>query len=144
MQDRVELLALAPVLLQLRPAYTAQSLVERILFQMQHGFRTACLYEDGKPVCVAGFVIVEKLAWGRTLYVDDLVTDAHSRSTGAGHAMMDWLKDLAGAEGCEQVHLDSGVARTEAHRFYEREGFDRASYHFSLKGISSDSAVEGD
>jgi hypothetical protein len=29
------------------------------------------------------------------------------------------------------VHLDSGVQRKDAHRFYEREGMKLASFHFS-------------
>lgn len=36
----------------------------------------------------------------------------------------------AAEAGCEQVHLDSGIPRTEAHRFYEREDMERASVHF--------------
>jgi hypothetical protein len=36
-------------------------------------------------------------------------------------------------EGCEQMHLDSGIQRTEAHRFYQREGMTMASLHFVEK-----------
>lgn len=38
--------------------------------------------------------------------------------------------DFAAKAGCEQVHLDSGIQRTEAHRFYEGEGMERVSVHF--------------
>jgi len=37
--------------------------------------------------------------------------------------------------GCGQVHLDSGVQRFAAHRFYLRNGFDIASHHFSVKEL---------
>ena len=130
-----DLMALAPVLLQLRPQYSAESLVEKILQQMHSGFQVACLYRDNSPVCVAGFIIVEKLAWGKALYVDDLVTAEAHRSGGAGKQMLEWLKAFAVDAGCEQLHLDSGVQRTEAHRFYEREGMRRASIHFSIVGL---------
>jgi hypothetical protein len=29
------------------------------------------------------------------------------------------------------LHLDSGVQRLDAHRFYDREGFDRTCIHFA-------------
>jgi hypothetical protein len=29
-----------------------------------------------------------------------------------------WLKDYATKRGCLQLHLDAGVQRNEAHRFY--------------------------
>lgn len=31
------------------------------------------------------------------------------------------------------MHLDSGIQRKEAHRFYEREGMTMASFHFIEK-----------
>lgn len=131
-----DLAAMAPVLLQLRPQYTQETLVARIREQQQAvGYQVACAFIDGRPACVAGFVINEKLAWGRHLYVDDLVTDESLRSTGAGRAMIAWLKDYARSAGCTQLHLDSGMHRTDAHRFYDREGFGRNSIHFAITGL---------
>jgi GNAT superfamily N-acetyltransferase len=99
---------------------------------MNGGYMVAYLESQGEILCVAGFVIVEKLAWGKTLYIDDLVTDERSRSRGCGKHMISWLKTYAIGTGCYQIHLDSGLSRTDTHRFYEREGFNKASYHFSI------------
>ena len=49
--------------------------------------------------------------------------------------MMDWLKGHAREHGCGQIHLDSGIQRFPAHRFYLREGFNIASHHFSIVGL---------
>jgi GNAT superfamily N-acetyltransferase len=62
--------------------------------------------------------------------VDDLVTLPEARSRGCGAKLLGWLHELARAEGCAQLHLDSGMARRDAHRFYEREGLERSGYHF--------------
>jgi GNAT superfamily N-acetyltransferase len=75
-------------------------------------------------------------AWGKHMYVDDLVTAERHRSTGAGARMMDWLKSYARAHGCRQLHLDSGVQRFGAHRFYLREGFNIGSHHFSIVDLA--------
>ena len=80
---------------------------------------------------IAGFVVGEKLAWGKHIYIDDLVTSADHRSTGVGKVLMEWFRTYAKDNGCTQIHLDSGVQRFAAHRFYLREGFDIASHHFS-------------
>ena len=37
----------------------------------------------------------------------------------------------AAKEGCLQLHLDSGIQRKEAHRFYEREGMTITGFHFA-------------
>jgi len=126
--------AAVQVLRQLRPQFTQEALIAQIGHQRATvGYQLAVACDaSGAVLCVAGFVIQSKLAWGKSLYVDDLVTDAQARSAGAGQCMMDWLKAHARSLGCRQLHLDSGVQRFDAHRFYLREGFRIASHHFSL------------
>ena len=86
-----------------------------------------------KVVAAAGFRLLENLAWGRFLYVDDLVTDAAHRSQGHGDALMNWLMAHARAAGCAELHLDSGVERFGAHRFYLARRMDITSHHFAMK-----------
>ncbi|MDC1528232.1 GNAT family N-acetyltransferase [Gammaproteobacteria bacterium] len=131
-----DLLALAPVMLQLRPEYSRETLIKQIRKQQADGYQVAMLEMDGDIACVAGFVITDKLAWGKLLYVDDLITSESVRSRGAGKAMMDWLKRYARDESCRELHLDSGVQRQDAHRFYDREGFDRSCLHFAITDLS--------
>lgn len=84
---------------------------------------------------VAGFRIVECLAWGRTLYVDDLVTMAAHRGRGHGRALLDWLGEEAARLECDELHLDSGVGphRVDAHRLYMNAGLAVFSLHFSRR-----------
>lgn len=132
-----EILQAATVLLQLRPQYTLASILAQISKQQASGYQLAIAKLNDAVICAAGFVMTEKLAWGKHLYVDDLVTDEASRSLGAGQAVIDWLKDYAREQGCSELHLDSGVQRKDAHRFYAREGFDRTSYHFAVVDLES-------
>jgi len=130
------------MLLQLRPQYDGSGLIEQIKLQRSEGYQLAYVEEvtednpDGDVLCVAGFVIGHKLAWQKHLYVDDLVSDANSRSRGAGKLLLDWLQDYARQQGCQQLHLDSGVTRFDAHRFYLREGMKIASHHFSIDELN--------
>jgi GNAT superfamily N-acetyltransferase len=133
--EQTDLAAIADVMLELRTTYTKASLIERMREQMQQGYRIAWVEADGEVLCVAGFVLGLKLAWGKHVYVDDLVTAERHRSTGAGAAMIAWLKQYGRAQGCRELHLDSGVQRFAAHRFYLRERFHIESHHFSLKGL---------
>ncbi|OKY25838.1 GNAT family N-acetyltransferase [Thalassotalea sp. PP2-459] len=119
------------VMLQLRPQYNKKTLAEQIKKQQQTGYNIVYVKDNGKVLAVAGFVIGEKLAWGKYLYVDDLVTNEAFRSAGVGHDILTWLEEFAKEQGCSQLHLDSGVQRYSAHKFYLREGFVIASHHFS-------------
>lgn len=124
--------AACEVLLQLRPQYTPDTIFAQVQRQRRDGYHLACTWSGKQILCVAGFRIEEKLAWSRHIYVDDLVTRETDRSVGAGHAMIEWLKAHALATGCSQLHLDSGVNRFGAHRFYLREGFAITSHHFAI------------
>jgi GNAT superfamily N-acetyltransferase len=135
-ESAAELERIAPVLLQLRANFDRQSLLAQIRVQQRAGYQIAYVESGGEVLCVAGFVVSSKLAWGKNIYVDDLVTDANHRSLGAGKCMMDWLKSYAKEKGCEQLHLDSGVQRFAAHRFYLRERFKISSHHFSVMDLN--------
>jgi GNAT superfamily N-acetyltransferase len=126
-----QIAACAPVLAQLRPDVTAAGFVARVRGLAAGGYRLACVVEAGAVVAVAGFHVRENLAWGRHLYVDDLVSDAARRSTGAGAALIEWLAAHARQHGCTSLQLDSGVQRFAAHRFYLRERFVISSHHFA-------------
>lgn len=128
-----DLAACFPVIAQLRPHLTPEEFSQRVRRQQGSGFQLAACRADGEVVAVAGFRVLENLAWGRFLYVDDLVTDETSRSQGYGEALFDWLVARARVEGCGQLHLDSGVQRFGAHRFYLARRMDITSHHFALK-----------
>lgn len=132
-----QLKLVCPVLLQLRPQYDEDSLTQQIQLQQKDGYRVAYVEENDEVLSVAGFVTGTKLAWSKHLYVDDLVTAEAHRSTGAGKLLLDWLKEYARKQGCKQLHLDSGVTRMAAHRFYLRERFDITSHHFAVVNLDA-------
>ncbi len=127
-----EIAACYPVMRELRPHIIAPAqFLSRVRSQEAAGYRLACGQVSDAPVAVAGFRVLENLAWGRFLYVDDLVTLPAYRSQGYGTRMLAWLREYAKMQGCQQLHLDSGMQRKDAHRFYEREGMIKAGFHFS-------------
>ena len=90
-----------------------------------------CIAADQDAVRgVAVYRINENTFEGLHLYVDDLVTDERQRSRGVGRALMEHMQGLARAAGCEAATLDSGTQRTQAHKFYFREGMVVSSFHF--------------
>ena len=101
--------------------------------QAQSGWRLIYVEDNGAPVAAAGFRISEWLAWGKALYVDDLICLESHRGKGFAEALMRWMEDLARTEGCGEFHLDSGTHRLAAHRFYHRLKLGIASFHFQKK-----------
>lgn len=119
-----------PVMRQLRSHLDEERFVEQVARQRDEGYRLVYVEEDGQPVAVAGFRVLEMLSRGRFIYVDDLVTVEARRSEGLGSRLVEWLVDHARELGCERVDLDSGLERKRAHAFYDGSGFERVATHF--------------
>ena len=119
------------IMSQLRPHLVEADYVSTVQRMAGGGFRLAAVLVNGAAVAVAGSRVSESLSWGRFLYVDDLVSDGTTRSRGYGRLLLEWLAREARAAGCAQLHLDSGVQRHGAHRFYLRERMDITAFHFA-------------
>jgi GNAT superfamily N-acetyltransferase len=74
--------------------------------------------------CTA-YVDIESVRFGRRVWVEDLAVHPERRSQGIGKQLLEAAKDWARARGAGRIALESAEARTDAHRFYERE---RPSY----------------
>jgi GNAT superfamily N-acetyltransferase len=101
--------------------------------QRPAGYRLVASF-DGEEVAAAaaGFRTGDSLAWRHYLYVDDLVTLPAFRGRGHAKALLDWLLEEARRLGCDQLHLDSGSQRYDAHRQYLKHGFDIRGFHFGM------------
>lgn len=130
--------AALPVLQELRPHVTAQSLRDVYAEGHPQGYRFLGAFaasSDGsvdRCIGLAGYRLLATVVLGRTLHVDDLVTSTAERSTGVGRALLAELQRRARDAGCAALDLDSGVQRHDAHRFYFRERMHISSHHFTL------------
>lgn len=125
-----EILGCFTLMKELRTGLREDGFLETIRIQMEEGYQLYYLKKESEIVCLAGCRIVSNLAWGKHLYIDDLVSRKKVRSLGYGDEMMECLGSMAAKKGCSQIHLDSGVQRFDAHRFYLNKKFRIASHHF--------------
>ncbi|MEV0978744.1 GNAT family N-acetyltransferase [Streptomyces sp. NPDC049915] len=57
---------------------------------------------------------------------------ADERGSGLGTRLIEWAVDESRLLGCQLVQLTSDKSRTDAHRFYERLGFEGSHLGFKL------------
>jgi predicted GNAT superfamily acetyltransferase len=135
--DDKEIRKCYPVMVELRPHVKPDEFVARVKRQQElAAYKLAFITNNGAEgdvKAVAGFRISECLAWGKFLYVDDLVSKSGDRSKGYGGTLFDWLVEYARKNECDQFHLDSAVHRFAAHRFYLLKRMEIEGHHFGLK-----------
>lgn len=145
-QSSEDILRCWPVMQQLRPHLTEEQFLAQVKRQQASAGYVLVYIEETPPnppvnggekkiQSVAGFRMSEFLMWGKTLYIDDLVSDEKTRGGGFASKLFDWIVEYAKRENCDQLHLDSGTGPTRfrAHRFYLVKGMDITSHHFVLK-----------
>jgi GNAT superfamily N-acetyltransferase len=130
-----------PALQVLRPHLDdEQAFVAQVRRQQAAGYRLVALREQDVVRSVAGFRMLEFLAWGLVLYIDDLITPPDGRRQGYAGTLLDWLIAHAREHGCAAVHLDSGYQRHDAHRLYLAKRLRLDCHHFALALSSPESS----
>lgn len=121
------------VMQQLRPHLASEeAFIEQVQRQIEDGYHLVYIQEKDSVKALAGFRFLEFLAWGKVIYIDDLVSDAATRKNGYGTKILKWVINEAKKAKCVQVHLDSGPQRHDAHRLYLNHGFKIIGHHFAL------------
>lgn len=119
------------IMKQLRPHLVEENYIQAIRrLQDNEGYTLIAVIQSNNIKALAGYRISESLAWGKFLYVDDLITDENSRSNGFAKLLFDYLEQEAHKQHCVQFHLDSGIQRHNAHRFYLNRRMDITCHHF--------------
>ncbi|MBW5480758.1 GNAT family N-acetyltransferase [Streptomyces bambusae] len=65
--------------------------------------------------------------------VEGVRIHADERGSGLGTVLMEWAIDTSRRADCQLIQLTSDASRTDAHRFYERLGFEASHVGFKLQ-----------
>ena len=124
-----------PVMKALRPHLTKQDYLEKIHRQQEQGYHLVAVIDELDEIsALAGYRFGEFMAWGKVLYLDDLITDPKKLKRGYAGALLDWLEEEGKRNNCDELHLDTGHQRLDAHRLYHKKGWQISSHHMS-KGL---------
>ena len=115
----------------LRPHLLKDKFIEKVHKQFDQGYQMACIGDNDIAFSLIGYRFLETMAWGRILYIDDLITHPDHQRSGYAGMLLDWVFEVAQNKGCDEIHLDSGYQRLDAHRLYLNKGFHMTSHHFS-------------
>lgn len=116
----------------LRPHLDKQRFMSQVLRQKEQSFQIIVVKARDKICSAAGYRFSEHLAWGKILYVDDLITLPECRGNGFAALLIDHLISIAKDNDCQQLHLDTGHQRHSAHKLYLKKGMSITSHHVSM------------
>jgi Acetyltransferase (GNAT) family len=120
-----------PVMYQLRPHLTLEKFKAQVKEQIfSAGYNLIFLENENQVVSALGYRVTYFLAWGKVLYIDDLITDSLQINNGYAGKLIDWVFGKAKELECDQIHLASGYQRHAAHKLYLNKGMKIGCHHF--------------
>ncbi|MGG2065945.1 GNAT family N-acetyltransferase [Bacillus sp. S14(2024)] len=120
-----------PVLQQLRLTLSQEEAFSLLGRMREENYRLFALYNsEGEVVSLAGTAICTNFYNNKHVFVYDLVTAEAHRSKGHGEKILSYIEEWGKENDCTCVVLTSAFPRIDAHRFYEREGYEKVSYVF--------------
>ncbi|MGE7884095.1 GNAT family N-acetyltransferase [Bacillus sp. NPDC094077] len=120
-----------PVLQQLRTKLSKEEASSLFRKMKEDNYKLFSLRnEDDEVVSLAGVAICTNFYNKKHVFVYDLVTAEAHRSKGYGNVLLSYIENWGTENGCESIALTSAFPRLDAHRFYEREGYDKVSFSF--------------
>ena len=105
------------------PQWDAEHAIGRLREAIASGASEVLVADvDGAVVGICTvYLDLDSVRFGQRAWVEDLAVDPERRSGGVGKQLLDAAKDWGRSRGATHLELDSGEARADAHRFYERE-----------------------
>jgi len=121
-----------PVLQELRSHLDYERFRELLEPMQEEGYTLFGLSDGDEIIAVAGVTISTNFYLARHAYVYDLVVIESRRGEGHGERLVRHVHDWARDQGCENVELESGLWRDDAHRFYtDRLDYEKYCYSFT-------------
>ncbi|RZK77614.1 MAG: GNAT family N-acetyltransferase [Pedobacter sp.] len=92
--------------------------------------------DDNGMIAVMSVHFVPQIALnGEIAIISYIAVDATSRGEGMGTALEEYCVWLAKKRNCEMIQLHCDQRRTQAHKFYEKQGYTESPKYFSKKLI---------
>lgn len=139
--------ALAKLAVQLGYPTRVEAVAARIVKYFGNSEERVIVAElDGGVVAWTSVALVDHFYTPRCVEISGLVVDSNLRGRGIGATLLGEAKRWAAELGVATVRLRANVVRTEAHRFYERQGFARVKQQIvfeAASGFGADGRGEG-
>nr|WP_067060206.1 GNAT family N-acetyltransferase [Mucilaginibacter sp. L294] len=114
----------------------SEQLTDKIVKLINHPDQSLVVYDDAGVKAVMSIHFVPQIALdGDFAIISYLAVDESARSEGIGRKLEDYCVRLAEDRNCDRIQVHCNIRRTEAHRFYERQGYQESRKYFikSLK-----------
>lgn len=130
LQSKEDMLNNFELLLEMYPSLTLEEYDSELDVMIPNNYGQACVYINDECVGLTGYWIGSKLWCGKYLELDNVVISEKHRSKGIGKVLFDFMEEMAKAEKCTMLSLDSYTTNFKAHKFFYSQNYAPKGFHF--------------
>lgn len=128
--DRQELEDLLPLLYDLYPSIDNGVIKTRLYNVAQTDWDCFALKKDQDILAMSGFRIMERICYGKFMYIDHFIVHKDHRGTNITLDLLNHLVKFAIVDGCDSIILDTFVSNSRAQKLWLNNKFKIVGFHF--------------
>lgn len=127
--------AISALLTQLGYPGTSDFLPQKLIKMLEHPDEILLVAEmEDQVIAFISFHIIPQIALpGDFARISYFAVDALAQSQGIGKAIEEYCSNLAQARQCDRIEVHCHSRRTDAHRFYFRQGYEESPKYLIKK-----------
>jgi GNAT superfamily N-acetyltransferase len=122
-----------PFLYRLNPNISKEVLKKRLDEMLQQNYQCIGIYDEEKLIGICGIWILVKYYVGKHIELDNIIILPEYQNKGISTRLMGWIECYAKENDYIASELNCYVGNEDAHRFWEREGYEVIALHFQKK-----------
>jgi GNAT superfamily N-acetyltransferase len=131
--EEENIFTIIPLLQILNQNILEEVLRERLDAMMQQNYRCIGIYDDTKLIGICGIWTLIKYYIGKHIELDNIIILPEYQNKNIGTKLMVWIEIYAKDNDCVASELNCYVGNKDAHRFWEKEGYEVIALHFQKK-----------
>ena len=122
-----------PLLQLLNKNILEEVLKVRLDEMIKQGYLCVGIFDQEKLIGICGLWILTKYYVGKHIEPDNIIILPEYQNKNIGTKLMAWIEKYAKEQGCVASELNCYVGNKDAHRFWEKEGYDVIALHFQKR-----------
>lgn len=122
-----------PLLQVLNTEISESILKERLDAMVQQNYICIGAYDKDKLIGICGLWILTKYYVGKHIEPDNIIILPEYQNQDIGRQLMKWVDNYAREQGCVASELNCYIGNKDAHRLWEKEGYEVIALHFQKK-----------
>ena len=119
-----------PLLQELNKFTSEKILKKRIEEMVCQNYKCLGIYYNEELVGICGLWFLTRHYSGKTIEPDHVIINPQFRNLGIGKKLFDFIHEYAKSIEYEAAELNTYVANTKSHNFYEKMAYKKLGFHY--------------